>query len=117
MRTLLADCSEACSGAWNSECTWCECTGNTLTGRVLTSQYRPLAGVTENRPLAGVTVAPANAPYFSLNVTDSLGNFTVPDICIGQRLLFTNKTGYQELAFEVTSVASPLQINLPVISK
>jgi hypothetical protein len=108
MRTLLADCSEACSGAWNSECTWCECTGNTLTGRVLTSQ---------NTPLAGVTVAPANAPYVTLDVTDSLGDFTVPDICIGQRLLFTNKTGYQELAFEVTSVASPLQINLPAISK
>jgi hypothetical protein len=63
-----------------------------------------------------VTVSPAQAPYLTLYVTDTIGAFTISDVCIGQELLFT-KAGHVDEISEVTTVGSLMQIKLAEIGE
>ena len=105
----MADCDDPCpdGGSWNVECTRCECPGNTLTGRVLS---------TYNTPQAGVVISLAGSPYDDINTTDKHGIFTITSVCIGQTLVF-NKQGYADEMYLVTTLTEPAQMYLMLIGR
>ena len=63
-----------------------------------------------------VNVSTVEAPYEVLFTTDQHGDFSIPDICVGESLLF-QKPGYVDQTHDVVSVANPVQINMLLIGK
>ena len=106
---FITDCNQPCQGegSWNVECTRCECPGNTLTGRVLSTYHTPQAEA---------LIYLARSPYIVINTTDTHGVFVITSACIGQTLLFT-KQGYVDEMYLVTTLAEPAQVSLMLIGK
>ena len=106
---IVTDCNEPCPDGerWNAKCTRCECAGNALTGRVLSTYHTPQSGV---------LVSLAGSPYDVINTTDTHGFFTVRSSCIGQTLLF-KKQGYADELYNVTTLTEPAQVSLMLIGR
>ena len=106
---IITDCGEPCpgNGNWNTMCTRCECSGNTLAGRVLS---------TSHTPQAGVIISSTHAPYDVITTTNNGGTFTIPSACMGEILLFKKK-GYVDEVHHVTTLTEPAQVFLTLIGK
>ena len=105
---LFSDCAHVCpeGGILNAECSLCECTDESTSGKVTVTGT--------NQPLADVEVFAVGNEWEVLTMTNPMGEFTLQDVCVTGLMLEFEKTGYfsEQDQYSAASSGSILNVSM-----